>query len=359
MSRKANALIAKLAAGQCLSRGELSYILSQTDQEFWQSVRRRADAVRADYVGEAIHLRGLVEFSNYCRCNCLYCGLRRENKAVSRYRLQPEELVRTALFAAELGYGTVVLQSGEDLFYTGELLAQIIKEIKAKTNLAITLSVGERTEEEYALWRQAGADRYLIRHETADPALYAALHPQRTQRERVGCLQTLRALGYEVGSGFMVGLPGQSAETLASDLSLLRELDVDMVGIGPFIPSPSTPLAEESGGSFERTVNLVALLRLMLPEANIPATTAMGTLRPNGREIALAAGANVMMPNVTPTRYRPLYEIYPGKICTGEEAGECRLCIEGRIKSIGRTVGQGQGESLKYRKRNAAAGKYA
>jgi biotin synthase len=359
LSQKAKTLIAKLAATHKIGAEELSYIISQTDPIFWQKVREEADRVRQKYVGDAVHLRGLVEFSNYCRCNCCYCGLRRDNREVHRYRLEPEEIVQTALFAAELGYGTVVLQSGEDPYFSAEIIEQIILEIKKKTALAITLSVGERTEEDYTIWRQAGADRYLLRHETADPTLYSSLHPGRKLEERIGCLKSLHRLGFEVGSGFMVGLPGQGPDTLAADLLLLQKLDVDMLGIGPFIPSPQTPLDREAGGSFEQTVNMVALARLILPLANIPATTAMGTLSAEGREITLKAGANVVMPNVTPTKYRSLYQIYPGKICTGEEAGECRLCIEGRIKSIGRTVGQGQGESLKYLQRSANDGKHA
>lgn len=359
MSQKLRKLIAKLSEKQSLDHEELSYLISQSDQALWQELWQEADRIRHKYVGDAVHLRGLVEFSNYCRCNCNYCGLRRDNKEVLRYRLEPEEIVKTALFAAELGYGTVVLQSGEDPFYTAEVMEEIILKIKAQTDLAITLSIGERSKQEYAMWRQAGADRYLLRHETADPKLYSALHPGRKLESRIECLQTLHSLGYEVGSGFMVGLPGQSAETLAADLLLLQELDVHMVGIGPFIPSPQTPLEKETGGSFDQTVNLVALARLLLPWANIPATTAMGTLRPDGREITLASGANVVMPNVTPTKYRTLYQIYPGKICTGEEAGECRLCIESRIKSIGRTIGQGQGGSLKYLQRSWHDGKYA
>jgi len=359
LSRKIKALIAKLAAGDGPSCEELTLLISQTDSQIWQEIRLLADSVRAKHVGSDVHLRGLIEFSNHCRANCLYCGLRRENRALERYRLEPQEIVETALLADQLGYGTVVLQSGEDPFYTKELLAEIIAEIKGRTELAITLSVGERTFDEYALWREKGADRYLLRHETADPALYASLHPKRTLEERVKCLKALRSLGYEVGAGFMVGLPGQTPETLARDLLLLVELDVDMIGIGPFVPNPHTPLAREEGGSFEQTVNMVALTRLLMPTANIPATTAMGSLRPDGREITLKAGANVLMPNVTPKRFRPLYEIYPGKICTDEEAGQCRLCIEGRIKSCGRTVGTGQGASLKYQQRSALHGNHA
>lgn len=302
-----------------------------------------ADRGRAANVGDAVHLRGLIEFSNYCRKDCAYCGLRRHNTGAERYRLEPETIIGVARKAEELGYHSVVLQSGEDLWFTAERLSEIIRAIKASTNLAITLSAGERDYDTYRLWREAGADRYLLRIETTDPELFAALHPDDNLRERMQCLYHLRELGYQLGSGVMVGLPGQTAEHLAKDVIWLRELGAEMIGVGPFIPHPNTPLHEATGGTVEQTLRLVAVLRLVFPDAHLPATTAMGSLHPLGRERALEAGANVMMPNVTPTDTRAKYEIYPGKICLSDDAEHCRGCITLRILGLGRTVGADHG----------------
>jgi biotin synthase len=306
-----------------------------------------ADAVRDASVGTDVHLRGLIEFSNRCRKDCAYCGLRRTNRTVERYRLTPAQVVETAQAAERLGYRSVVLQSGEDPWYTPARLAEAIRGIKATTDLAITLSVGERDRATYQLWREAGADRYLLRIETTDPALFAAIHPDDNLEERKACLYALRDLGYQLGSGVMVGLPGQTAETLADDVIWLHDLGAEMIGVGPFIPHPATPLKEATGGTVEQTLRLVAVLRLVFPFAHLPATTAMGSLDPLGRERALQAGANVMMPNVTPTEIRPKYEIYPGKICLSDDAAHCRGCITGRIAAIGRTVGTDQGHVIR------------
>lgn len=302
-----------------------------------------ADRVRAEHVGDAVHLRGLIEFSNICRKDCAYCGLRRHNRSVERYRLDPETIVETAKAAEGLGYRSVVLQSGEDLWFTAERLAEIIREIKANTDLAITLSAGERDRETYRVWREAGADRYLLRIETTDPALFAALHPDDDLQERMQCLYDLRDLGYQLGSGAMVGLPGQTAAHLARDVMWLYELGAEMIGVGPFIPHPNTPLQGEAGGTVERTLRLVAVLRLVFPDAHLPATTAMGTLHPLGRERALQAGANVVMPNVTPTDHRAKYEIYPDKICLSDDPAHCRGCITLRILGLGRTIATDHG----------------
>ncbi|HEY3378797.1 MAG TPA: [FeFe] hydrogenase H-cluster radical SAM maturase HydE [Armatimonadota bacterium] len=304
---------------------------------------RAADAVRAAHVGSAVHLRGLIEFSNYCRKNCAYCGVRRGNSATDRYRLSPEAIIATALEAERLGYHSVVLQSGEDMWYTTERMCDIIGGIKAASDLAITLSCGERDTESYRAWREAGADRYLLRIETTDPALFAALHPDDDLEERKACLYALRELGYQLGSGVMVGLPGQTPEILADDVIWLHALGAEMIGVGPFIPHPATPLKDATGGTVEQTLRLVAVLRLVFPDAHLPATTAMGSLHPLGRERALEAGGNVMMPNVTPTELRTKYEIYPGKICLSDDAAHCRGCITGRIHAIGRTVGTDHG----------------
>jgi biotin synthase len=311
---------------------------------------RAADQVRAASVGEEVHLRGLIEISSFCRRNCLYCGLRRDNRKLTRYRLAPEEIIGAAEYGAKLGYKTVVLQSGEDLAFTAEQMAEIIQEIK-KYNLVVTLSLGERHPEEYYLWRKAGAERYLMRHETAAPELYRKLHPGQSYEQRISLLKILKSLDYQVGTGFIVGLPGQTPETLLADLALLRELNPEMAGIGPFIPHPATPLGDCPGGALQLTLLMVALARLILPRALIPATTALGSIDPLGREAALQAGANVLMPNLTPSIYRPRYEIYPNKICLTETAGDCRNCTLKRIESLGRRVAAHPGHQVDWSRR--------
>lgn len=306
-----------------------------------------ADLVRREQVGDVVHLRGLIEFSNHCRQNCCYCGLRREHVDLNRYRLSENEIVCAAQRAKELGYGSVVMQSGEDLHIGVDVLCRIIERVKRDTGLAITLSVGERTRDEYRCLRLAGADRYLLRFETSDAALYAQMRPGCKLEDRLQCLRDLRELDYQVGSGCLIGLPGQSLEMLASDLVLIKQLDLDMIGVGPFLPHPSTPLAASLSGSFEVTLRFVALLRLMNPKCHIPATTAMGTLHPEGRQRALRCGANILMPNVTPTDYRRYYDLYPNKICVTEEAGHCRDCSTAMVRGLGRIVGTGPGHSLR------------
>jgi len=306
-----------------------------------------ADRLRAEAMGEAVHLRGIIEFSNYCRKNCRYCGLRKDNGSLERYRLTREEIVDTATKAWQIGYKTIVLQSGEDLYFSGRLIAEIIREIKAQTDLAITLSLGERDRGTYSAWRKAGADRYLLRIETTDAKLFKRLHPDDDLDERKRCLFALKDLGYQLGSGIMVGLPGQDAAGLADDVIWMHELEVEMIGIGPFIPHPRTPLKDEKGGTLGQALRLVAVLRLVFPYAHIPATTAMGSLDPLGREKALQAGANVMMPNITPTKVRPLYELYPDKICLDENADRCFACVAARIISLNRTIGADHGHVIR------------
>lgn len=303
---------------------------------------RRADDVRREAVGDAVHLRGLIEFSNICRNDCLYCGIRRGNRQVQRYRMTDEELVETAKRAATLGFQTIVLQSGEDMHFDQAGMCHIIEQIK-RLDVALTLSVGERDYEDLKAFRDAGADRYLMRIETTDRDLYHHLNPGMSWERRHECLLMIRELGYELGSGIMVGLPGQTVESIADDLLYLKDIGIDMAGIGPFIPHPETPLAGEAGGTLEQALRTMAIMRILMPDINIPATTAMESLHPQGRIMALQAGANVVMPNVTEGEYRRLYELYPGKICVNDTPAHCRSCIGLKIRSIGRTIGQGRG----------------
>jgi biotin synthase len=357
------------------SREELARLLAPGEHE--AALLAAADRVRQMAVGDEVHLRALIEFSNRCWRNCLYCGLRRDHRELARYRMTPEEILDAVAAAAGLGYRTVVLQSGEDPWYAAPLLAYLLRTIKARHDVAVTLAIGERPEDDYRLLREAGADRFLLRMETSAPELYREMHPEaawegtgagngsrncaeiHTQspftqspfagwHARLECLHALRRLGYQVGSGVMIGLPGQSLEVLADDLLSLQSLDLDMIGVGPFIPHPATPLRDAAGGTLELSLRFIACLRLLCPEAHIPATTALGALDPQGRKRALQAGANVLMPNCTPVEYRARYELYPGKICTDESAPQCRGCVEAMVALLGRTVGKGYGHSLRW-----------
>ena len=267
----------------------------------------------------------------------MYCGLRRDNKEVERYKLDTETIIDFARKAKSYGYMTVVLQSGEGNYYSHEEMLFIIKEIKA-LDLAITLSIGEKTRHEYQEYKKAGADRYLLRIETTDKKLYADMNPGMSFENRINCLNVLKELGYEVGTGCLIGLPNQTLESLANDILFFKSIDADMIGVGPFIPNGDTPLKDEKGGTFEIACKVVSLIRLLLPDANIPATTAMETLNPKGRILVLQSGANVVMPNVTEGNYRKLYALYPGKICINDTPAHCRGCISGKIEHIGRTV---------------------
>lgn len=322
----------------------LAHLLSC--EEYDEEIFKLADEFRRKYVGDEVHVRAIIEFSNYCTQNCLYCGLRAPNRNVRRYRMTPEQIVERARFIAQLGIKTIVLQSGEDPYYTTEIVRFIIEEIK-KLDIAITLSLGERNFDEYRIWKEAGADRYLLKHETASPQLYAKLHPGDDLSIRKAHLFELKRLGYETGTGCMVGLPGQTAFDLALDLAFFRELDADMVGIGPFIPHSQTPLKDERGGDVKTTLKMVALTRVILPTANIPATTALGTLDPRARTVALTCGANVLMPNLTPNELRDKYEIYPGKSSFYDRDVEAVEKAISAIKSIGRKVGEGYGGRAK------------
>lgn len=296
-----------------------------------------ADAVRQRHYGRRVFFRGLIEFSSYCANDCLYCGIRAGNRNAVRYRLTDAQILESCARGFELGFRTFVLQSGEDPAFTDERLFALVSAIRrAHPECALTLSVGERSRESYAQLRAAGADRYLLRHETASAEHYRALHPPSMQlATRLRCLRDLRELGYQVGAGFMVGTPGQTSAHLAKDLALLRDLEPQMVGIGPFVPHRDTPFGDAARPSADLTLVMVALARLMLPAALIPATTALGSVDPLGREKALAAGANVVMPNLSPLEHRADYALYDDKICLGEEAAECVSCLAQRIASIG------------------------
>lgn len=337
-------IIEKAAAGGVLGKGELVRLLTLTRPEETTALFQAADEVRRSCVGDEIFLRGIIEFSGHCRRNCHYCGLRAGNRDVRRYRMTEDEIVSRARVLEEKLCTTVVLQSGEDPFYDKERVCSIIRRVRGETSLAITLSIGERPFKDYEAFRDAGADRYLLRHETSSPGLYRALHPGHELAGRVACLRWLRQLGYEVGSGCMVGLPGQTADALAEDVLLMRDLDIDMIGIGPFIPHPNTPLGGHPAGDAGLVLRMIAVLRLVTRDTNIPATTALGVLHPGARRQAFTAGANVFMPNFTPEPYTSSYEIYPGK---GPEAGAIAKASEGGYAALfaglGRTIGTGCG----------------
>ena len=296
-----------------------------------------AKKIREEHFGNQIYVRGLIEFTNYCKNDCYYCGIRRSNRNAERYRLTMEQILECTDTGYELGFRTFVLQGGEDGYYTDERLEEIIKAIKEKhPDCALTLSLGERSRKSYELFYQAGADRYLLRHEMADANHYQRLHPEEMSYEhRMNCLKELKAIGYQVGCGFMVGSPGQTEKTLAEDMLFIQEFQPHMVGIGPFVPHHETPFGREPGGTVEDTLYLLSLIRILEPTVLLPATTALGTIDPRGREKGILAGANVVMPNLSPTNVRKKYELYDNKICTGDEAAECRSCLSNRMKTIG------------------------
>ena len=318
------------------------------DEDTGKRLRDEAVKVRKQHYGTKVFTRGLVEFTNYCRNNCYYCGIRGGNSHAVRYRLSREEILECCAQGYELGYRTFVLQGGEDPYYTDQRMVEIISSIKeAFPDCALTLSIGEKSYDSYRRFKEAGADRYLLRHETADESLYRSLHPSSMSlKNRKRCLYNLKELGYQVGAGFMVGSPGQTLEHLAEDLVFLQELQPQMVGIGPFIPHHDTVYAGEKPGSVELTLFLLSVIRLILPKVLLPATTALGTLDPNGREKGLAAGANVVMPNLSPVRNRKLYELYDNKICTGDEAAECRACLSRRVEKAGYQLVVERGDAL-------------
>lgn len=328
-------LIDKLEKEQRLTKEEwIALLEKQSDAEY---LFERAVTVRKQYYGTKIYTRGLIEFTNFCKNNCLYCGIRRDNSNVCRYRLSKEEIMDCCKNGYALGFRTFVLQGGEDAYFTDERLEEIVFEIKRNyPDCAVTLSVGERSRESYERLFAAGADRYLLRHETANEAHYKKLHPKEMLlSERKKCLLDLKEIGYQVGCGFMVGSPFQTSETLAEDMLFIKELKPHMVGIGPFLPHRDTPFAKEKKGGLEQTLYLLGLLRLMQPNLLLPATTALGTISADGRERGILAGANVVMPNLSPTGVRKKYELYDNKISSGEEAAECRRQLAESMKKIG------------------------
>lgn len=305
-----------------------------------------ADRIRRENYGTDVYIRGLIEFTNYCKNNCYYCGIRAGNKNAVRYRLTKEEIMSCCMEGYNLGFRTFVLQGGEDNFFTDYKICHIVSSIReAYPDCAITLSIGEKSKDSYKAYFSAGANRYLLRHETAENTHYAQLHPEKMNPDvRKQCLYDLKDIGYQVGSGFMVGSPFQTTENLVADLRFLQELSPDMIGIGPYIKHKETPFANMPSGTLELTLRMIAILRLMFPHALIPATTALGSIHPEGRELGLKAGANVVMPNLSPVRVRKLYDLYENKICTGDEAAECRLCLEKRVENAGYKIITSRGD---------------
>ncbi|MGG7078104.1 [FeFe] hydrogenase H-cluster radical SAM maturase HydE [Clostridium sardiniense] len=346
-------IINKLYKEHNASREELLYLLDNITDEDQEYLIEKANDIRMKNYSNKVYMRGLIEFTNYCKKDCMYCGIRKSNKNADRYRLTFDEIIQCADIGDKLGYKTYVLQGGEDAYFTDERMIEIIKEIKKRhPNNAITLSLGERSYESYKKLYAAGADRYLLRHETASKHLYDKLHPGASFEERMQCLRNLKEIGYQAGAGFMVGLPGQTNEDLVNDLLFVKEFKPEMCGIGPFIPQKDTPLGEKIGGTLEKTVIMLAIIRLLLPDVLLPASTALGSVDPLGREKGIKAGGNVVMPNLSPTEVRDKYALYDGKICTGDEAAECRMCIEGRMRRFGYEVEVNRGDNVKWLKEN-------
>ncbi|WP_459836416.1 [FeFe] hydrogenase H-cluster radical SAM maturase HydE [Clostridium carnis] len=342
-------IINKLYTTNNASKEELIFLLDNISKEDIEYLTEKAHETRMKSYGNKVYMRGLIEFTNFCKKDCTYCGIRRSNKNADRYRLSFEDIMECADIGDRLGYKTYVLQGGEDDYFTDDVMIKIIKGIKNKyPNNAITLSLGERSFESYKKMFEAGADRYLLRHETATKKLYESLHPGASFENRRDCLKNLKEIGYQVGAGFMVGIPGQTNEDLANDLIFVKELEPHMCGIGPFIPHKDTPLKDEKAGTVEKTTIMLSLIRLMLPNILLPSTTALGSIDKLGREKGIKAGGNVVMPNLSPTSVREKYSLYDGKICTGDEAAECRMCIEGRIRRAGFEVEVTRGDNIAW-----------
>lgn len=341
-------LIDKLNEICSLYREEWIELIAGRTPELADYLFEKAQAVRIQHYGHDVYVRGLIEFSNYCKNDCYYCGIRKSNSNAVRYRLSKDEILECCRLGYEIGYRTFVLQSGEDGWFTTERMADIVSSIHSRwPDCAITLSIGELSKESYQTLYDAGAERYLLRHETYDADHYRMLHPASlSAQHRQQCLWDLKDIGYQVGTGFMVGAPYQTVENLADDLLFLKKLNPHMVGIGPFIPHHDTQFASEPAGTLELTLFLLGVIRLMLPKVLLPATTALGTISPTGREQGILAGANVVMPNLSPTEVRKNYLLYDNKICTGDESAQCRSCLERRMASVGYHVVVSRGDSL-------------
>ena len=341
-------LMQKLKDTQSLAKKEWISLIENRTPELAEYLFKEARKVREEYYGKTIYIRGLIEFTNYCKNDCLYCGIRRSNKNAERYRLSKEQILECCEHGYELGFRTFVLQGGEDGYFTDERMVEIVSEIKTRfSDCAITLSLGEKSYDSYKKFYEAGAERYLLRHETYNCEHYAKLHPaELSAKARQQCLWDLKNIGYQVGTGFMVGSPYQTAENLAEDMLFIKELNPQMIGIGPFVPHHDTPFAKEVGGTLELTLFMLGLLRLMIPKALIPSTTALGTIDPNGRELGILAGANVVMPNLSPSNVREKYLLYDNKICTGDEAAESLENLKVRMKKIDYDIVVAKGDSL-------------
>ena len=329
-------IIDEITACRNITIEQLHMLLETDDMQAVDYLRKSASEKAHETYGNQVFIRGLIEFTNYCKNDCYYCGIRRSNRNAQRYRLTEEDILACCKEGYELGFRTFVLQGGEDGYYTDEKLIALIRKIKEMyPDCALTFSIGEKSEESYRAYKEAGADRYLLRHETACEAHYRKLHPEEMSCEnRKNCLRTLKKLGYQTGAGFMVGSPYQTIDDLVEDFLFLKELDPEMVGIGPFIAHQDTPFHDRESGTLEDTLFYLALLRLMLPNVLLPATTALGTIHPKGRELGVKSGANVVMPNLSPVAVRKDYSLYDNKICTGEEAAECAGCLGRRLSSI-------------------------
>ncbi|MBQ7481348.1 MAG: [Lachnospiraceae bacterium] len=344
-------LIDRLLKNRNLTDEELTGVLLCDDLKFNEYLFEQARKVREEIYGRDVFIRGLIEFTNYCRNNCYYCGIRRENSNVLRYRLSEEEIIACSDMGYELGFRTFVLQGGEDPYFTDERIVSIVKKIKEHhPDTAVTLSIGERERESYQKFYDAGADRYLLRHETADKSHYEMLHPSDMSYEhRMKCLKDLQEIGFQTGCGMMTGSPGQTIDNLICDLRFIQRFKPEMVGMGPFIPHHDTKYADHEPGNVGMTLRLLSVVRLMLPEVLLPATTALGTVDPHGREKGLMAGANVVMPNLSPVSVRKKYQLYDNKICTGDEAAECIRCMSERIERTGYRIKTDRGDHVRYR----------
>lgn len=339
-------LIETLEREHTLTLSEYKYLLDNRDEEATDLLAQKASAIRKDIYGTSVYIRGLIEISNICKNDCIYCGIRRSNQSCDRYRLSKEQILECCEEGYLLGFRTFVLQGGEDSFFTDEVMCDIVRQIK-KTypGCAVTLSLGEKHRDSYQKLFDAGADRYLLRHETADKEHYRLLHPTEMSYEhRMQCLVDLKEIGYQVGCGFMVGSPYQTTTSLAKDLKFIETFQPDMCGIGPFIPHKATPFGDKAAGSVTLTCYLLSIIRLIRPNILLPATTALGTLDPNGREMGILAGANVVMPNLSPISVRKKYELYDNKICTGDESAQCKSCLSARMQSIGYEIVTDRGD---------------